>query len=71
MSRWEGVSPELAALIEARCTPRQIEVLQLVARGWPIRKIARALDTDPKNVRDLMARARRRLKDAFDVDELA
>jgi DNA-binding CsgD family transcriptional regulator len=58
---WEGVSPELAKLIEERCTARQVQVLQLIARGYPIAKIARAMDIDRSNVRELLARARRRL----------
>ena len=67
---WEGVSPELAKLIEERCTPRQIQALQLLARGYPIRKIGRALDIDGKTVRDLLDRARRRLKDSTELDQL-
>lgn len=67
---WEGVSSELAELIEERCTPRQALALQLLARGYPIAKIARAMDIDRSNVRELLARARRRLKDAIDVDQL-
>jgi DNA-binding CsgD family transcriptional regulator len=60
---WEGVSPELAKLIEERCTARQVQVLQLKARGYPTRKIGRALNIDGKSVRDLLERAHRRLGD--------
>jgi len=67
---WEGVSPELAKLIEERCTPRQVQALQLKARGYPVRKIARALGVDGKSVRDLLERAYRRLRDTIDVDQL-
>lgn len=67
---WEGVSPELVKLIEDRCTPRQIQALQLKARGYPVRKIARALDVDSKSCRDLLERARRRLKDSIDISSV-
>lgn len=67
---WEGVSPELVALIEERCTPRQVEALQLLARGYPLAKIARAMDIDRATCRELLTRSRRRLKGAIDIDQL-
>lgn len=59
---WDGVDPELRAIIERVCSPKQIECLRLKASGAGTKRIAVALDKDPSTVRELLRRAERRIR---------
>ncbi|MBF9234577.1 response regulator transcription factor [Microvirga alba] len=48
-TRQQAERGELSALL-ARLTPREREVLDMVARGWATKEIARALDLSPRTV---------------------
>lgn len=63
---WEGVSPELREIIEEVCTPKQIDVLKLKARGLSPRAIARILDVDRTAVRGRLDRAYRKIQARLD-----
>lgn len=60
---WSEISPELRDVVETACTPRQIEVVKLQAAGMSKNGIARVLDCDRANVRDLLERAHRRIRE--------
>lgn len=59
---WEGVSPELRAIIEEVCTPKQIEALKLKSAGMSTRGIAMVLGIDHKTAADRLNRAYRRVQ---------
>jgi DNA-binding CsgD family transcriptional regulator len=54
---WSDVDPTVRAAAEAACTDKQIDVLKLMAAGYSIRRIGRALDIDERTARDRRDRA--------------
>ena len=59
---WDGVDPELRAIIERSCSARQIEALKLKAAGAGAKRIGAALGIDESAVRGLLRRAERRIR---------
>lgn len=66
---WDGVAPELRAIIERVCTPAQIEVMKAKAslpshniEGASARQIARHLRKDESTVRHHLAAAAQRIR---------
>jgi len=60
---WNKISPELRGVIETACTPKQLEVMKLQAAGMSQRRIADVLNVDRTNIKDLMGRAHRNIRD--------
>jgi len=59
---WDGVDPELRAIIERSCTPEQIEVLKLKAAGVGAKRSGHVLGKDESTIRGLLHRAERRIR---------
>lgn len=59
---WEGVDPELRAIIERVCSPRQVEALKLKAVGAGAKRIGVALGIDESSARGLLRRAERLIR---------
>jgi DNA-binding CsgD family transcriptional regulator len=59
---WASTPPELRAVIERVCTPRQIEALKWKATGCGARRIGVILGIDESAARGLLRRAERNVQ---------
>jgi DNA-binding CsgD family transcriptional regulator len=59
---WEAVDPEMRAIIQRVCTPKQVEVMKMKAAGFGIKRMAQALSITPEAVRSRLTSAELRVR---------
>lgn len=66
---WEGIDPAIREVAERVCTAKQLEVMKLIAAGYSIRGIARALEIDRKTVKERVDRATDNINRALEAQQ--
>jgi DNA-binding CsgD family transcriptional regulator len=61
---WTKLDPDFRALAESVCTEKELEALRLTAAGYSQRRIAEVLGVGRQAVRDRLASAARKIRQA-------